>query len=178
MPKTNPFDPNMSTGKGWLLVPSGQFRGSFLWHKRWKMLEEIRMLLLKMDGWRKIIWRWLFEDYYSLYFTIYWRPSIGEGVAQSFKTMLVISWYSSRSSASTGTSPKSCVSSAGNAQDRWKWKGCDATRDPNLFLRSGVQISWKWKFRCQLFMGWGERQIIPLAIAGKGSTKHKDEKGR
>ena len=55
MPKTNPFDPNMSTGRGWLLVPSGQFRGSFLWHKRWKMLEEIRMLLLKMDGWRKII---------------------------------------------------------------------------------------------------------------------------
>ena len=27
----------------------------FLWHKRWKMFEDVRMLLLKMDGWRKII---------------------------------------------------------------------------------------------------------------------------
>ena len=72
MPKTNPFDPNMLTGRGWLLVPSGQF----LWHKRWKMFEDVCILLLKMveeKSLKMIVWRILFIIYWKHSCCINWK---------------------------------------------------------------------------------------------------------
>ena len=168
MPKTIPFDPNMSTGRGWLLVPSGQFCGSFLWHKRWKMLEEIRMLLLKRDGWRKYI-----EDD-CLKTTIHCISLyIEDTVIKLGKVLLSPSrpcWSSLDILLAVQHQLAPLPNPAFPVLETLETGG---NGNPNVFLRSGVQISWKTKFTYQLLVGWGERQIIPLTIAGNGLTKHK-----